>query len=403
MPLFLSFLHSCSLPRITNHAMEAPSPYVMSDEGRESHCESAIHPRILFNQHPQRLKSPYHRFKNLPARFIDKVYRIMKIFRKNKQDRVSPYGPAQVYRKSKFTENFSEDGLKPVERKSKFTEHFDISMTDQDMQAMCTTAPCESAHLEKSKPAAAHPINRADLALKSSSWTPPSKSAAETAYPSPMSVYSRASTDSKPFVPIGESSESSRSRSPGQLKAFFVFQDGDDICDTRHIFGDAAVDAKTLVDTLEVLTGKGSAKTVRDINCVRSTLSQSSQAKAANTDAHNSSRQEKDIGAYWSTSQKTWRKHAKAILEKERVSIINGYIEDPAIGSAESATAEKKHRDRSNGTKRATSESSVDFWDEVEAPGKESPIIEFEIGEQEWRGRSPTAKHVTAVRGCKSG
>ena len=305
---------------------------------------------------------------------------------------------------SKFTEDFSEDGPHPVPRKSKFTEHFDISMTDEDMLAMCNAAPCQSAYQETSKSVGTKPINKADPTPVLGPSTSPSASAVQPAYRSSMSVYSRESTDPKPFIPIDGSSESSRSISPGQLKIFFVFHDGDDICDTRHLFGDAAVDANIQINTLKVLTGKGSAKAVRDINRFRSTLPRSSPAKAASTHAHNSSTHEGEIEAFWMNSQRTWRKHAKAILEKERVAIINGYIDDAAgesnateeIGSAGVGLVEE-HQERSYGTNQEGSESTLGLWDEVEAQDTESLIMEFEIGKQGWRGRSPTAKQATAA------
>ena len=149
-----------------------------------------------------------HTFGNLPEKFNHRFYSIMKIFRKTKRDGVSQNGPKPVHRKSKFTEHLSEHGPEPVYRKSKFTENFDISMTDEDIQAMYTTAPCQSAHLGNSKQVEVHPTNNADLALVVSPSTPPPRPAAQASDPSPMSVYSRASVDSKPFVPIGESRES---------------------------------------------------------------------------------------------------------------------------------------------------------------------------------------------------
>ena len=200
-----------------------------------------------------------------------------------------------------------------------------------------------------------------------------------------MSVYSRPSTDSKPFIPIDGSKESTPSAQPQspekeKLGAFFVFYDGADICDTRHLFGDAAVDAKILINTLEVLTGKGDAKMVGDVNRFRLQLLGSSQSRVDERDAE-SSLGEEDGEGYWLSSERTWRKHVKAILERERVAIVNGYIDDTVGESPD------------------TEEGDVDFWDEGQAPELETPILEFGIGEQGWRGRSLSKRQSTAARG----
>ena len=172
-----------------------------------------------------------------------------------------------LYRTSKFTELFDSPGI-PAYPHSKFTEHFDI-----DFPFINPTAPETEkarADLQMSKPEimsepvspkqALSPIRELS-SRPSTPVTPTPRSQSLDIMPclSPSSVYSRASSASKPFFPID-------SPEPPQSGAYFVFNGPDgEFCDTRHLFENTAVPARILIAALSVLIEEPD---VRDVNIV---------------------------------------------------------------------------------------------------------------------------------------
>ena len=172
-----------------------------------------------------------------------------------------------VYRTSKFTELFDRPGI-PAYPPSKFTEHFDIDFPFINPAAPGTEKARADLQMSKSetlpepnKPKQALSPIRELSSRPSTPVTPTPRSQSLDTMPclSPSSVYSRASSASKPFFPIGDPE-------PHQSGAYFVFNGSDgEFCDTRHLFEATAVPARVLIAVLAVLIEEAD---MRDVNIV---------------------------------------------------------------------------------------------------------------------------------------
>lgn len=97
---------------------------------------------------------------------------------------------------------------------------------------------------------------------------PMSRPASPAAYQSPSSIYSRATDDSKAFTSTPESAISKQAHTG----AYFIYRDGEEICDTRQLFENTAAPPHLLIAALAVLTGDASLEGIKALDQYRSNL-----------------------------------------------------------------------------------------------------------------------------------
>ena len=195
--------------------------------------------------------------------------------------------------------------------------------------------------------------------------------ASQAAYLSPTSIYSRATSDSKPI---------SSSILPGfqkqQRGAYFIYHNPGTVageygsCDTRQLFEGTFVRPYVLLTALQVLTGEGSVEDIEIIEHYRSELPRYGTYIHIPY-AENLYESAGLTGDDWSETQEAWERYESAVLDE---SPSQNYVEgmDDNLGS----------------------------WDEIEISGVESLSLDLEDDEDEdaLRGRSRTSKRATAAR-----
>lgn len=310
---------------------------------------------------------------------------------------ISPGTFVMPKRKSGHDDNMNQGNMR-VFRRSKFTEHFDISMTDTDTELHGLTAPCPSSDFQLSKSSETYraehprPLTPIEGSVSPSQAnepsTPLSKLTAQQLHASPTSLYSRATSDSKPFA---STSEAELSKKAG---AYFVFHDGKDTCDTRVLFENSTVKAIVLVAAMQVLTGEASAADVGYVNRHRSTLPR----YRAYSETHGYSFREDIEEDVWLRNQKVWAKRGYAVAKKEEWVSVCTYVGNsaqyPDIGF-EDGEENKQPR----GKKEEPLAHDYDFWDEVEPSGMAfRNRIKDDGHKEEPRGRSRSSHRATAAR-----
>ena len=290
----------------------------------------------------------------------------------------------------------------PVYRTIRFTEHFDAPIMDLDDEMIeACPLPFRSKKAGGSKPARSRPLtpisktgsSSPDAALKLSEiipstplsqkaeWpthepslkpsepltaTPLSRPPSQAAEPSPSSLYSRGTDDSKPLPSTPDSSFLK------QEPAHFIYHtDSGEVCDSRLLFENTSVPPPLLVAALAVLTGEVSLEGIRQIDEYRFDLPRFN-------DYINKLDVEKR-GDEWHSSQMVFEKYENAVMasapDETYAQVLASGYSSPGLASGSISGSPG-------------------------AVGVQRMMSMDEIGER-GRGRSLTRREATGVKGIE--
>ena len=278
--------------------------------------------------------------------------------------RSKPKPTMPVYCVSKFTELFDGPNLSPDYPHGEFTVRFDVdrpfinpaTATKKSCVALPTSKPEPNPESAKMKHEMLSAIKKLSSRSSRSRTPTPRSSAPITPTPGshspdttpclspPSSVYSRATSASKPFTPLLKSPD------PRPLGGYFVFNAPDGgFCDTRHLFENTAVPARILIAALAVLIEEADA---RDVHAVEEFRARLPRFGAWVKEKEGDERGERvefgdgiagggwEEGVEWLRSHWVYEGHKRAVGAKviRRINAAEKGVEIKVVGSSEDGT-----------------------------------------------------------------
>ena len=131
---------------------------------------------------------------------------------------------------------------------------------------------------------------------------------------SPTSVYSRSTGDDKPFTPFSTPDLTQSAPSSKHAGAYFVFVDGDDVCDSRDLFEETVASPYLLIAALAVLTGEASLEDLKLLDRYRLQLPILREYIECLECEERDAEAESGIDGDWLRSQKVFQEREMGIL-----------------------------------------------------------------------------------------